>query len=109
MDMIQTGIEFWNKIYEAKEIMIKFRKKDGTTRIMKATLDFTKIPREHFPKQNINIPNIIKNLQKNKIVRVYDLENKGWRSVPVDKVEYLQVGSKQYRVVLDKQYNIHDL
>lgn len=109
MDVIETGIDFWNKMYEAKELTIKFRKKDGTTRIMRATLDFTKIPKEDYPQRNINIPKIIKNLQKNKIIRVYDLEKMGWRSIPIDRVEYVKIGSKQYKVIIGKPYNVHEI
>lgn len=90
-DIIKTGMEFWNRIYQGGEVTVKFEKKDGTTRIMRCTLDFARIPKKDYPKKNINVPQILKLLQNSKIVHVYDLDEKGWRSVPVDKVEYIDL------------------
>lgn len=99
-DIIKSGIEFWNKIYQSGEVRIKFTKKDGTTRIMNATLDFSQIPQKDYPKKNINIPKILKLLQNSKIIHVYDLDKKAWRSVPIDQVEYVQSGMVRYKVKL---------
>ena len=87
-NVIVTALKFWQKIYEEKDVIIKFEKKDGTERIMRATLDFKKIPERDKPK-SVNIQQILKLIQQNKIMRVYDLDKKGWRSVPFEKVEYM--------------------
>ena len=99
-DIIRTGIEFWNKLYQSGEVTVKFEKKDKTTRIMRCTLDFSKIPKKDYPKKSINIGKILKLLQKSKIAHVYDLDKKAWRSVPVDAVEYLEIGQTRFKVKL---------
>jgi hypothetical protein len=98
MDSIKNAIEFWNLIYQAKEINIKFDKKDGTVRYMRATLDFMKIPKEHRPKQQVNLPKIINLARKNKVVHVFDLEKQGWRAVNLDSVEIVDIDNKKYKV-----------
>lgn len=97
-DIIKSGLEFWNKLYQSGEVRLRFTKKDGTIRIMRCTLDFSQIPQKDFPKKNINIPKILKLLQQNKIIHVYDLDKKAWRSVPIDKVDYVQSGMVRYKV-----------
>lgn len=87
-DIIASALQFWKKIYDEKEVVIKFVKKDGIDRIMRCTLDFKRIPERDKPK-NVDIQKILKLIQKNKIMRVYDLDKKGWRSVPFDRIEYM--------------------
>ena len=97
-NILTSAIEFWHKINTEKEVVVKFTKKDGTVRIMRCTLDFTKIPKEDRPKK-VDIPRILELLQKNGIMHVYDLDKKGWRSVPFQRAEYLRTrGNVQYRV-----------
>jgi len=88
-NIIVSAVQFWQKVYTEKVVTIRFRKKDGNMRVMRATLDFTKIPKEDHPK-TVNIEKILKLIQHNQIMHVYDLDIKGWRSVPFDRVEYLQ-------------------
>ena len=96
-NLIVSALQFWQKLFEEKEAIIKFTKKDGTERVMRATLDFKKIPERDKPK-NVNIKNILKLIQQNKIMHVYDLDKKGWRSVPFNTVEYMDTGTKRYYV-----------
>ena len=63
--------------------------KDNRDRIMRCTLDFAKIPEEDHPK-SVNIEKILKLIQVNKIMHVYDLDKLAWRSVPFDRVDYLE-------------------
>lgn len=56
---------------------------------MKCTLNFDKIPKDDKPK-NVNLPNILNMINKNGVIRVYDLEKKGWRSVKFQTVEWVE-------------------
>lgn len=94
-NIIVSALKFWQKIFEEKDVTIKFIKKDGTERLMRVTLDFTKIPEKDKPK-TVNIQQILKLIQKNKIMHVYDLEKKGWRSVPFETVEYMDTKKQRY-------------
>jgi len=94
-DIIVSAIMFWKKVYEEKEVIIKFIKKDKTNRIMRCTLDFKKIPVKDQPK-SVNIEVILRLIQKNKIMHVYDLDKKAWRSVPFDRVEYMDTKNRRY-------------
>jgi len=96
-DVIVNALQFWKKIYDEKDVTIKFTKADGSPRIMRCTLDFSKIPQKDKPK-SVNIQHIIKLIQKNKIMHVYDLEKKGWRSVPFERVDYMDTENKRYYV-----------
>lgn len=86
---ISTAIEFLAKIKEEKEVTLRFIKKDGTTRIMRCTLDFTRIPRLKQPK-TVDLEKILKLLTKNKVLHVFDLEKNDWRSVPFEYVDWLE-------------------
>jgi len=88
-DIIVSAVQFWKKVYDEKEVKIKFVKKDNRDRLMRCTIDFTKIQEEDHPK-GVNIEKILKLIQINKIMHVYDLDKLGWRSVPFDIVDYLE-------------------
>jgi hypothetical protein len=45
-DEITSALDFWEKLSKAKEAVVKFKKKDGTIRVMVCTLDFTQIPKK---------------------------------------------------------------
>ena len=97
-NVITSAIEFWHKLNEEKEVIVKFTKKNGNVRVMRCTLDFTKVPKEDRPKK-VDIPKILKLLQTAGIMHVYDLDKKGWRSVPFQRVEYLRTrGNVQYKI-----------
>jgi hypothetical protein len=94
-DTIVSAIQFWKKVYDEKDVIISFVKQDGTTRVMRCTLDFTKIPKRDKPK-SVDIQKILKLIQKNKIMHVYDLEKMGWRSVPFDRVNYMDTRDRRF-------------
>lgn len=96
-DIIVSAIQFWRKVYEEPEVVIKFTKQDGAERIMRCTLNFKRIPEKNKPK-GVNIQQILKLIQQNKIMHVYDLDKKGWRSVPFDRVEYMDTSEKRFYV-----------
>jgi hypothetical protein len=87
--IIKTALDFWQKIYDEKEATIKFVKKDGTIRIMRFTLDFTKIPKKDHPKK-VDLVKIMKQMNDNGIIRVYDLDKEGWRSVPFETADWVE-------------------
>lgn len=94
-NVLTTALQCWKKIYDEKVVVVKFIKQNGLERIMRCTLDFNKIPVPDRPKQ-VNIEKILKLLQKNEIIHVYDLDAKGWRSIPFSKLEYVQSKEKIY-------------
>ena len=96
-EIIQNALQLWSKLNTEDETKIKFTKKDGTTRFMIATLNFQKIPQIDHPKK-VNLPKILKLMQNSGILHVYDLEKKGWRSVPFNKVEYIEARNRRYKV-----------
>lgn len=63
---------------------VTFTKVDGTTRVMVCTLNPTDIPDEHKPKSQSYDNNT-------NVIKVYDLESKGWRSFRYDSVKYVRV------------------
>jgi len=95
--VITTAIDFWRKLFNQKEAVIKFTKKDGSIRIMRCTLDFKRIPKKSQPK-SVNIANILKMIQSNGIIHVFDVEKKGWRSVPFKNVDWLETPTKRYKI-----------
>ena len=97
-DIIVSAILFWKKIYDEKDVVIKFTKQDKTDRIMRCTLYFTIVPKEDRPKK-VDITRILKLMQESGLINVYDLDKKGWRSVPFQRVEYLRTrGNVQYKI-----------
>jgi hypothetical protein len=96
-EVIVSALQFWKKVYDEKDVTIKFIKKDGTERIMRCTLDFKKIPQKDHPK-GVNIQQILKLIQASKIMHVYDLEKKAWRSVPFERVSYIETPDRRYYV-----------
>ena len=67
---------------------ITFTKKDGTERIMICTTEASSIPED---KQPVNESTLKGNTD---ILRVYDLENEGWRSFRIDSVKSFTIATK---------------
>lgn len=86
---LSTAIQFFQKIKAETEVKIKFRKLDGTERIMRCTLDFSKIPEGKKPK-DINMAKIFTLVQQHKMIHVFDLDKKDWRTVPFDRSEWVE-------------------
>lgn len=96
--IIRNAVKFWEALYDAGEATIRFIKKDGNARIMKATLDFEKIPKTYHPKK-VNMAKILKLMQDKGIIHVYDLEKKDWRSVPFKNVDWMQTPTTKYKII----------
>jgi hypothetical protein len=88
-DIIKTALDFWQKIYDEREATVKFTKLDGTTRYMRFTLDFTKIPKKDHPKK-VDLVQIMKKMNDQGIIHVYDLDKMAWRSVPFERAEWVE-------------------
>ena len=88
-DRITTALDFWQKIYDEREATVKFVKKDGTIRIMRFTLDFSKIPKDKHPKK-VDLVQIMKTMNEKGIIHVFDLDKNGWRSIPFETVDWVE-------------------
>lgn len=64
---------------------VTFTKKDGTTRVMKCTMNYGLIPETNQPK-NKNESGTESSLEETQLLKVYDLEVQGWRSFNFDQV-----------------------
>lgn len=96
-DVITNVIDFLERIRKEDTVNVKFRKKDGSIRVMKCTLNFDKIPKSDHPK-SVDLPKILKLISKSKILHVYDLDKNGWRSIPFETTEWLETPEMKYYV-----------
>jgi hypothetical protein len=96
-DEITSAMDFLQKISDEDVVLVKFKKKDGTDRIMKCTLNFARVPKEMRPK-GVSLKDILLQIKKNKILRVFDLEKIGWRTIPFDRAEFLRTKDKMYSI-----------
>jgi len=95
---IDTAVELLEKIKDEEEVTIRFIKKDGTLRNMRCTLSFKKIPKSKQPKE-FSLPKLLKLLNRNKIVHVFDLDKQDWRSVPFDRTEWVETANNlRYKI-----------
>ena len=92
-NIITTAIQFFEKIRSEDEVTIKFRKLDGSERVMRCTLNFSKIPASEKPK-DVNIAAILKLVNEHKMIHVFDLDKKGWRTVPFNNSEWMETKEK---------------
>lgn len=90
MDSITSAQDFLKTIQINKIVKVKFTKVDGSIREMKCTLDFNLIPKEHQPKNPLNLYAILKQINEKGSLRVYDLDKKDWRTVPITRVDWLE-------------------
>ena len=97
MGVISSAIEFIEKLRDDNPATIKFIKKDGSERIMKCTLNFNKIPDSDKPK-GVSLKAILNLIRKHKLVHVYDLEKRLWRSVPFDRIEWVTIDNRRFTI-----------
>lgn len=64
----------------SQAVQITFTKADGTTRIMRATLQAELLPNVHAAERSNREPNP-------QVLKVWDLEKSAWRSVRVDRIQ----------------------
>lgn len=97
--IISNSISLLKLIKKSNNVTILFTKKDGNLRLMRCTLDFNKIPSEFRPKE-YNIEQELKLIKQN-ILRVFDIEKQGWRSIPIDRSEFVVADNIRYQIQLD--------
>lgn len=87
MSTIGAAMHLLNELQKNKIIEVEFVKQNGEKRIMKCTLDFDKIPVDKKPKKT-SLQEMLKQITKNQILRVFDVEKNDWRSVPFKSLVY---------------------
>lgn len=90
MDFIKDKLQFFNFLRENKKVKLKFKKKDGSNRIMNATLDFNEIPPQQRPKE-VDTKKFLENAEKG-YFNVYDIDKKDWRKVNYETTEWIESG-----------------
>lgn len=78
--MTELNINELKNILRNGTAIVKFTKKDGTERVMKCTLNLSKVPTEKHPKGTGYYDNT-------KTIRVFDLEKEDWRSFRIDSIK----------------------
>jgi hypothetical protein len=101
-DLIDDIIDFWDKIINNDIVKVKFIKKDGTERIMRATLNFKRIQKEQHPAE-FSLPKVLKLVKTSGIVHVFDLDKMEWRSLPFKQVEWLETPTHRFSINLKKR------
>jgi hypothetical protein len=89
--------ELVSSLRSGKKVKVGFKKKDNSDRIMQCTLDFGRIPKEHYPK-GVKTASEVKTPEFTSYFNVYDEEKKGWRKIPLYKLDWVNVDGKQYTV-----------
>lgn len=87
-------------IRSTANVKVKFQTKKKEDRIMWCTLDFGRIPKEFYPK-GVTSTADLKEPEYTKYLNVFDLEKKGWRRIPINELEWVNVDGKQYSVKND--------
>ena len=82
----KVGKEWLKGVLQNEGAIITFTKKDGTERILKATLNPSVIPEEHTPKGTG-----IEKKKSEESIAVFDIENNGWRSFRYDSIKQINV------------------
>ncbi len=101
-DAIKSAIEFLEKIKAEDEVKVKFKKKDGTIRVMRCTLDFKKVPKHKWPK-DVNLGNILSTITGKQLLHVFDLDKQDWRSVPFETTEWLEANQRRFKIAPERE------
>lgn len=87
-DFIKNKREFFEFLRSNKSVKLKFRKKDGSVRLMNATLNFDEIPDYKKP-EKIDKKKFEESVKKG-IFTVYDLDEKDWRKVNFNTTDWVE-------------------
>jgi hypothetical protein len=81
LNEIKTYVKGLLRDENIPEVHVTFTKRDGTERILKCTLDESKIPEDKRPKEKTN------SISSEEAIRVFDIEKQEWRSFRWDSVK----------------------
>lgn len=98
-DEINNKKDFYEFLMNNK-CTLKFRKKDGSMRLMNATLNFDFIPSQHKPKKFDR--NKFKQSIDRGIINVYDLDINDWRKVNYNTTEWIESSETKSRYNIKK-------
>ena len=101
MAEIQSAVDLLKKIKDGDVVTIFFKKKDGSDRLMKCTLNFNRIPKDKKPK-DMKLENILALIKKN-VLRVFDTEKQDWRSIPIENTQFVISHGSKYMINLKKE------
>ena len=85
--------EFNETIANARFATVTFTKKDGSTRVLQAALTGDEIEKIG-GKEAVTFKT--DRVFNEDIVKLYDVENKGWRSVRLESIHYVEVKGVRY-------------
>jgi hypothetical protein len=91
-----------DSLRSGKKVKVGFKKKDNSDRIMQCTLDFGRIPKEHYPK-GVKTAADVKAPEFTQYFNVYDEEKKGWRRIPLFNLDWVNIDGKQYTVEYEEE------
>ena len=102
---ISNVIEFLNNVSTTSPNTVTFTKADGSTRVMNFTMELEQIPEEHHPKnpRTASLATLIQSATHSGLLRVYDLESKGWRSFKFEQCSLLENSGEKWKVEPSKQ------
>lgn len=89
--IINNKKEFFTLLQSNKSIKLKFKKNDGSTRLMNATLNFDEIPDSQKPKK-FDKKKLEKEFKSGKF-SVYDLDKKDWRKANYNTTDWVETES----------------
>ena len=81
----KVGKAWLKGVLQNEGAIVTFTKKDGTERVLKATLNPSVIPEEHAPKGTGT------EKKNDDSIAVFDIENNGWRSFRYDSIKQINV------------------
>lgn len=87
-EVLKSAGEIVDYINKNKFVVVRFTKADGSIRHLYGTLEFALIPEKHKPKSN-ELGKAFKDIEKG-ILRIYDIEAEGWRSLHSEKIEWIE-------------------
>lgn len=98
MNFIQNILQLYTMILQKKGVFLaRFTKADNSIRMMKFTLDFDLIPKDKKPK-TFNDKAILKKMLTSKIISVFDTEKNEWRSIPFERLEWVEKEEDEKKV-----------
>jgi len=96
--ILTSEMEIYELFKKSDEILVEFIKKDNSKRLMKCTLNQLSIPQNQLPKTERTKEEKEKEVIEKKIIRVYDLEKDAWRTIPLDRINWIRIDNQFYKI-----------